>query len=126
MNIKTNPFTVVFTDEMYTSISVSLVKKEDELKLARLFELFLLEHDISFTSIERQSVDEIIVKERIYSEKYFIDKIAIDAAMNEVKKDLTIAEAEELLNAPINDGVYIPVSNDGILTANITPQNTTT
>jgi hypothetical protein len=112
MIIKTNPFTVVFTNEMYTSISVSLVKKEDELKLARLFELFLLEHDISFVSTEKQGL-EATGRDRTYSLKRIPGKLnldisAINVAMDEVKKDITIAEAEELLHAPINDGVLKP------------------
>ena len=119
MNIKTNPFTVVFTDEMYTSITVSLVKKEDELKLAKLFELFLLEHDISFVSTEKQGL-EALGRDRTYALKRIpgkldLDVSAINAAMNEVKKDITIAEAEDLLNAPINDGV---------ISANIKSENT--
>lgn len=109
MKITTNPFTIVFTNEDATSISVSLINKKDELKLAKLFEMFLLEHDIPFSSIERQG-QEIDGRERSYRLRKFpgkldIDATAVDNAMKEIEKSLTISETKSLLNAPAEDGV---------------------
>ncbi|MFA5395541.1 MAG: hypothetical protein WC346_05915 [Methanogenium sp.] len=111
MKINTNPFTIVFTDETTTSISVSLVNKSDELKLAKLFEMFLLEHDIPFNSIERQG-QEKDGRQRSYTLKKIPGKLdinttAIDNAMEEIKKSLTISEAESLLNVSEKDGIEL-------------------
>ena len=98
--LKTTSFGIKFTTPELLSIEVTLNNPKDVLKLARLYELFLLEHDIPYTSTEKYGCD-YIGTDRTYPlvknpGKTDIDIDKINDAMNVIKETLTISEIEKL------------------------------
>lgn len=122
LNDKREPFGIKFTNTNGLTIEVQLANPDDVLELARLYELFLLSHDIPFVSTEKYK-GEIDGRNRVYTQRRMpaireINKAAIGDALNDVKKNVTVAECDELIQSATDalKEPLLPINRKGVQT----------